>query len=260
MDHLSKRFEYRQSIQWGGLALAEGQPTGNGRPPATQPRLSREHIEQAGRARLLEATRQILAELGPEGVTVGAVAERARVPRSVFYRMFPGIQECILAAVREIFDGLDIAASAALLGDGPWRDGVRAALVELMVSIGPYLDAPAVRLEIERARREARIRAQTPAEAVIAIPPPLSDFRAHRMRDCVRYLAQHPGASNMQIGRAIDCDHAGQLSTILKRLLQAGLLIKTAGRSGQPNAWTLSSTGLQAAAALEQASQTFAHT
>jgi AcrR family transcriptional regulator len=242
--------------------LSEGQSTGNGGSPDAQPWLSREHIEHAHRARLHEATRQILAERGPDGVTVEAVAERARVPRSVFYKVFPGIQECILAAVREIFDGLDITASAALSGDGPWRDGVRAALVELMVSIGPYLDAPAVRVEIERARREARIRAQTPAETMngMAIPPPLSDFRARRMRDCVRYLAQHPGASNMQIGRGIDCDHEGQLSAMLKRLLQAGLLIKTAGRSGQPNAWALSPSGMQAATTLAQASQGFAHT
>ncbi len=184
------------------------------------------------------------------------MAKKARLPRSAFYRMFPGIEECILAAARETFSGLDIAASAALLGEGPWRDGVRAALVDLLISIGPYMDTPAARLEIKRAQEAARIRALAPAEMAsnVVIPPPLSDPKAHRMWACVRYLMQNPGASNAQIGRAIGRDHAGQISRMLKRLEQARLVIKTrTGRAGHSNAWILSPLGVQVVMAVDQA-------
>ncbi len=80
------------------------------------------------------------------------------------------------------------------------------------------------------------------------------------MRDCVRYLAKHPGASNSQIGEGIDLRHQGQLSKLLEGLRQAELVIKKAGRAGHPNAWTLSTLGAQAVMALEQAGQTLALT
>jgi AcrR family transcriptional regulator len=201
----------------------------------------------------LKAARQVFAEEGPDGVTVEAVAKKARLPRSAFYRMFSGIEECILAAARETFSGLDIAASAALLGEGPWRDGVRTALVDLLVSIGPYLDTPAVRLELKRARGEARIKTLDAAEMTssVAIPPPLSNPKAHLMWACVSYLMQNPGASNTQIGRAIGRDHGGQISAMLKRLAQVGLVVKAkTGRAGLPNAWILSPLGVQVVTAV----------
>ncbi len=182
------------------------------------------------------------------------MAKKARLPRSAFYRMFSGIEECILAAARETFSGLDMAASAALSGEGPWRDGVRAALVDLLVSLGPYLDTPALRLKVKRAQEAARIRALAPVEKAdnVVIPPPLSNPKARLMWACVRYLMQNPGASNTQIGRAIGRDHGGQISAMLKRLAQAELVIKAkTGRTGFPNAWILSPLGARVVMAVD---------
>jgi AcrR family transcriptional regulator len=238
--------------------VSEARATGNGWSADARSGLPGKQTEEVRRARVLHAARHVLAERGPDGVTVKAVAKRAGIPRSAFYKMFPGIEECILAAARETFSGLDIAASAALLGEGPWRDGVRAALVDLMVSIDPYLDTPVLRQEIERAREAARIRALAATEVAssVVIPPPLSNPKAHRMWACVLFLRHNPGASNAEIARAIDRDHGGQVSRMLKRLEEAGLLIKAkTGRAGHSNAWILSPLGVQAVMVADQASQ-----
>lgn len=69
-------------------------------------------------------------------------------------------------------------------------------------------------------------------------------------RAVVRYLAEHPGASNRQIAAAAGIPHIGQTSELLARLGRHGLLDKRAGRAGRPNAWTLSAHGAQALQAL----------
>ena len=135
----------------------------------------------------------------------------------------------------------------------------------LIVLLGPlmgiatasYLDSRGVAEEIERAEalthvilaeRDAlpsRDSASLPAAAAER-PGALENPRAHRARRCLRYLAEHPGASNREIATAIGIASQAQISTLLARLVDIGLLHKHPGRPGHPNAWSLTPYGRQA--------------
>ena len=86
-----------------------------------------------------------------------------------------------------------------------------------------------------------------------ALPTPLRDPRSFRARQCLLYVAAHPGASNRQIGDGIGLGHRGQLCTLLQRLSLLGLLAKTAGRPGHANSWRSTSRGQQVAQVLRDA-------
>jgi AcrR family transcriptional regulator len=119
----------------------------------------------------------------------------------------------------------------------------------------PYLDPASVQHEIARAQAHAhKLLATLPPRATapaVALPEPLLDPRAHRLRKCVIYLNKHPGASNRQIAKAIGIARDTQISSILTRLTHAGLLDKRQHRPGLANAWTLTLHGQTAAHALE---------
>lgn len=125
------------------------------------------------------------------------------------------------------------------------------------VVLTPYLDAPTVAREVERARELAEAlteerSARPPAPpAGVAIPNGLANPNAHRARLCLLHLADRPGASNRAIGEAIEVAHRGQISKLLARLAREGLLVKRAGAPGHVNAWTLTPHGERVARALE---------
>jgi predicted ArsR family transcriptional regulator len=96
------------------------------------------------------------------------------------------------------------------------------------------------------ARRAAGQARSSPVGAVVEIPEPLRNPRAHRARACVRYLAAHPGASNRQVADALGVSGRTQMSALLARLHRAGLLVKHPARPGGPNAWSLTQRGLRA--------------
>jgi len=58
-------------------------------------------------------------------------------------------------------------------------------------------------------------------------------------------IAQHPGASNRQIGEHAGVHDQGQISKLLGRLHKLGLIHNTgAGQAkGAPNEWTLTTKG-----------------
>ena len=122
--------------------------------------------------------------------------------------------------------------------------------------VAPYLSPSAVTVEIERADELARgilaeqDRRQEPHAGCSSIPAALCDPRAHRARDCVLYLAAHPEASNRQVAVGIGIATHTQISALLARLLGKGLLEKSAGAPGHPNAWSLTQAGLEASQAL----------
>ncbi|HLH68509.1 MAG TPA: helix-turn-helix domain-containing protein [Candidatus Dormibacteraeota bacterium] len=87
-------------------------------------------------ARLLEATRQLLAERGPDKVSVEAIASRAGVAKGTFYLYFSS-RDQLLDSVRERW--IDEIVSEAngqpeLSGPEGWPARLRA-LVELMVDL-----------------------------------------------------------------------------------------------------------------------------
>ncbi len=128
----------------------------------------------------------------------------------------------------------------------------------------PYLDPSGVQREIRRGEERAReilAARSTQLEpedggAPSHLPRPLSDPRAHRARSVLIHLASNPDASNRQIGDAIGVENPPQISTLLARLEEMGLVHKHPGRPGTANAWTLTVAGRQAALLLAGAGLT----
>jgi AcrR family transcriptional regulator len=132
--------------------------------------------------------------------------------------------------------------------------GLLASMASLVTS--PFLDAESVREEVERAERLSQ---ELLSERYPLPLRPTAAAGAHdrqrlcggrRERECVLYLAQHPGASNQQIARGVGIFHSGQVSALLSRLVDRGLLTKHAGTPGLPNAWRLTPHGEQVAGAI----------
>ncbi len=123
----------------------------------------------------------------------------------------------------------------------------------------PYLDERAVAGEIARGEALARemvaerYTGRLPATAVVVeLPEVLQNPRARRARECVLYLAEHPGSSNRQVGSAIGVRGHAQISTLLARLAKMGLLHKRAASPGHSNEWSLTAYGQQVLEALER--------
>jgi AcrR family transcriptional regulator len=129
------------------------------------------------------------------------------------------------------------------------------------IATTPYLSVDEVSVEIERGNlRSRRLAGAAPSVATsratptLQLPSLLLNPRARRARQCLLYLATHPGASNREIASGIGISNHAQVATLLGRLQSIGLLAKRPGRPGYPNAWTLTSFGSVAADAIAQAS------
>lgn len=58
-------------------------------------------------ARILEATRSLLSEVGLDGVTIKGICERAGVRAGSFYNLFESKEQAVLTIVREAIKGVD---------------------------------------------------------------------------------------------------------------------------------------------------------
>jgi len=127
-------------------------------------------------------------------------------------------------------------------------------LAPLMATlIAPFGDAREIAEEVARSQRLARAllaqraRGAAPSPhagwAGIPIPPPLANPRSLRARECLRFVAAHPGCSNRQIAAATGIAHTSQTSSVLTRLFAAGLLAKHSAGPGRPNRWRLTEHG-----------------
>jgi AcrR family transcriptional regulator len=123
----------------------------------------------------------------------------------------------------------------------------------------PYLDARASAREVARGKEITHTLLLAPyppprwplgGEGMVEIPDALRDPRAHRARRCLLHLAVYPGCSNREIADGVGISSHTQISTLLRRLCEMGLLSKRQGRSGQANAWALSEAGAQVASAV----------
>jgi len=141
----------------------------------------------------------------------------------------------------------------------------RQPLVELLgplmgLIVAPFMDEAQVALEVERgdelgrellSKRGLVGKAEESSwEAPVEVPEALQNIRAHRARQCMLYLAKHPGASSRQVGEGIGVSHRGQLARMLSRLAALGLLVKDTGGPGRLNAWSLSEEGERVAQVL----------
>jgi chromosome segregation and condensation protein ScpB len=70
-------------------------------------------------------------------------------------------------------------------------------------------------------------------------------------------IAAHPHASNRQVANAADVSDQGQMSKLLARLEHLKLIENTGASStrGEPNAWTLTTTGHHIEQTVEQQTQ-----
>jgi AcrR family transcriptional regulator len=176
------------------------------------------------------------------------ISEAWPLPKSVSPR--PLTIEGVFASVRALI-------VQRLIGDGASADRPLVGLLGPLMGLiaAPFLDDPAVDAEVERGERFARKliagrRGESEPPADPALPPALSDPRAHRARRCVLYVADHPGVSNREIADGIGIARHDQISTLLSRLAGLGLLAKQPGAPGRPNSWTLTPPGAEAARAL----------
>lgn len=64
------------------------------------------------RSRLLEAGTEAIAAVGPNGLTVGDVAERAGVAVGTFYNHFPGLDDLVDEIAEQLGGGVEIAQAA----------------------------------------------------------------------------------------------------------------------------------------------------
>jgi AcrR family transcriptional regulator len=107
----------------------------------------------------------------------------------------------------------------------------------------PYLGPAAARAELER-----------PVQALLSVHTgngkPLRDLNLRVTYRTMRVLiavAEHPGSSNRQVGCLAGADDQGQISKLLARLQQRGLVenVRSLDLHGAPNAWQLTADGRQ---------------
>ncbi len=89
----------------------------------TAVRTSQEERTRAMRARLMEATVELLVERGFNGTTTTLVSARAGVSRGAQLHHFPTKNDLVLGAVAHLTEvrGLDLSAAASRLPTGPRR-------------------------------------------------------------------------------------------------------------------------------------------
>jgi AcrR family transcriptional regulator len=89
-------------------------------------------VAEMQRSRILDAVVEVVAEHGVAGTSVGLVCTRAGVSRGAFYERFAGLEECLIA----VLDGALARAAPLVVGafteGGPWQEGMRAALAQML--------------------------------------------------------------------------------------------------------------------------------
>jgi AcrR family transcriptional regulator len=87
---------------------------------------------RAPRERLLEAMLLVSGELGYEQVAVKNVIERARASRATFYKYFEDREDCFALAYGDASEWLCRRLLGAARRQPTWREGLRAAMAELL--------------------------------------------------------------------------------------------------------------------------------
>ncbi len=85
-------------------------------------------VAEIQRSRLLAAAVRTVEELGYANATVAHITHRARVSRRTFYELFANREECLIAALESVVDGIRGEIAAAELDGFPWRERIRSGL------------------------------------------------------------------------------------------------------------------------------------
>jgi AcrR family transcriptional regulator len=151
-----------------------------------------------------------------------------------------GIVGGVLAVLhsRILEDGPRSARSGSTAASGPHLSSLLNELVGMIVL--PYLGAVAARTELEQPLPKSPPPAPRGPDALGRLNMRLT-YRTIRV---LQTIAEEPGASNRQVGRAAGIDDPGQISKLLARLQKLALIENTAPPvKGAPNAWTLTAKG-----------------
>lgn len=175
---------------------------------------------------------------GPRGLdrrraVLDALATAVRSGRA------PGSDEPSPLSAEVLVGGALVAVHTRLLDpEHPPLLGLSSALMSVIVL--PYLGA-----EHARAERERRSPRQPPIRARPQLPAPPAMRVTHRTVRALAAVAGAPGSSNRDIARAASIKDPGQVSKLLSRLSQLGLVrnSRAGGRRGEPNAWQLTDEG-----------------
>lgn len=95
--------------------------------------LPRGQVTEIQRSRMLAAAVEAVAEVGYSRMTIAQVIGRARVSRKTFYDVFVDREDCFLAAFEQALARAQAVATEAYAQESGWREGIRAALVALLV-------------------------------------------------------------------------------------------------------------------------------
>jgi AcrR family transcriptional regulator len=182
------------------------------------------------------------------------VIDRGRAQATLGQRCTYTTSEAVVGAAFAVVYGRLWRQNAPILTD---------AFPELLgQSLLPYLGATAVRREQERAlpptllqtRPEAQL--QQDVDPLRDVPMRLT-YRTARVLECA---AEHPGASNRQLGDYADIADQGQASKLLARLQRLQLLSNSSGGhlTGEPNRWTLTPKGIQVTQSIREHTSTLA--
>jgi AcrR family transcriptional regulator len=87
------------------------------------------------RQRLLAATTELVAERGYHGASIDQILKAARVGYVAFYELFPGKEECFIAAFEEIVAEAREEILDAVAADDPWPAQLCTALRTLLARI-----------------------------------------------------------------------------------------------------------------------------
>ncbi len=128
------------------------------------------------RRRILDAFVQTVARRGYDATTVARVTRLARVPTPLFEEHFEGKQDCLLAALDELLEGLERIVIERIAGQAPWSERVRLALQTLLAALACHPDGARVAfVEYLSAGEPARARMRAAAASVV---PALEQGRA----------------------------------------------------------------------------------
>jgi AcrR family transcriptional regulator len=100
----------------------------DGKLPRGRHKLSREHVAESQRWRLIRASGESLMASGYGGLTTRDVSRRAGVSSATFYLHFEDADACLLAAHAVAADCLGELVGAACTGTGAWPERLHAAL------------------------------------------------------------------------------------------------------------------------------------
>ncbi len=141
--------------------------------------MARYRVGRETEARIVAATRDLLAEVGLEGTTLKAICERAGIRTGSFYNLFPAKEDAVLRVVGEAIAAVDPDPA------GAGTDTV-ADLVEAYVRF--LTDQPAL----------ARVYLQVAATSGLRDPGTAGHFLRHHRRRVARFadaiVRERPGA------------------------------------------------------------------